>query len=99
MVLIIEAISAFGVTSGVIEAVAEQEAGVMIVGTEGVMPTEITEIEEMKEGLHHRSVTIGVGIDGVAIHHIEVVDGHHHPKEEHARPLMAHGIIERHRQV
>jgi hypothetical protein len=99
MVLIIEAISAFGVTSGAIEAVAEQEAGVMIVGTEGVMPTEITEIEEMIKGLHHRSVTIGVGIDGVAIHHIEAADGHHHHKEEHARPLMAHGIIEMHRQA
>jgi hypothetical protein len=99
MLLIIEAISAFGVTSGVIEAVAEQEAGVMMVGTEDVTPTEITEIEEMIEGLHRRSVTIGVGIDGVAIHHIEAVDGYHHHKEEHARPLMAHGIIEMHRQA
>ena len=99
MVLIIEAISAFGVTSGVIEDVAEQEAGVMTVGTEDVMPTENTEIEEMIEGLHLCSATIEVGIDGVAIHHKEAVEGLHHHKVGHARPLMAHGIIEMHRQA
>ena len=98
MVLIIEAISASGVTSGVIEAVAEQEGGVMIVETEDVMPTEIIEIEEMTEGLR-RFVMTGVGKDGVVIHPIEAVEGHHHHKEEHAPLLMARGIIEMHRQA
>ena len=100
MVQIIEAISAFGATSEVNEAVAEEEGvGVMIVGTEDVMGTAITETEEMIEGLRHHSVMIEVGIDGVAIHHTEAVVGRHLHREERVRLLMAHGIVEMHHQA